>query len=93
MTKTYKKIEKVIEREEFVSCTCDRCGKELGEDYGNRGYDRREFTFTTGSTYEGGYTGDKKGWEIEDLCDECVEVLRELLVQNGFKIREIDEVW
>lgn len=90
MTTVYKKVEKVIEREEFVSCTCDRCGKELGEDYGNEHPDTREFTLR----FEKGYSGYGdtwgNGWEVQDLCDDCVGFLQTLLENNGIKTTRIE---
>lgn len=95
MTKGRKQVQITSYREVFSFCTCDWCGTDMEEHYGERGYDTRdmEISFTKGASYEGGYTGNKEGWRINDLCDPCVTKLKDLLVENGIKLEEIDDVW
>jgi hypothetical protein len=94
MTTIYKQVREVKEviKEEFVSRVCDGCGKELPKDYGRKDYSTRDFEFTSGYSYPGP-SGNKEGWRIDDLCDECVERLRKLLVENGFHITLVDRDW
>jgi hypothetical protein len=56
-------------------------------------YGTREFTleFTTGCAFPEG--GDKHGWCVPDLCDECVPKLLTLLEAEGIVIAEIEEYW
>ena len=88
MTTTYKTELKTIEQKVFVSCICDWCGKSLPDHYGRKDDKTREFEFVTGYSYSDDCGGN--GWYIEDLCDECVEKLRNLLVESGIKITGID---
>ncbi len=73
------------EKEVVVGQNCDRCGKDIPEE---PLYSRRDFTleFLEGSSYPTGT--DLSGWELPDCCDECVVVLKELLLANGFKVVE-----
>lgn len=75
------------EKEVVVGQNCDRCGKDIPE---SKGYDRRDFTleFLEGTSYPSGT--DLSGWELPDCCDECVVVLKELLVANGFKVVPVE---
>ena len=76
------------EKEVVVGQNCDRCGKDVPEPPGS--YSRRDFTleFLEGSSYPEGT--DLTGWELPDCCDECVAVLKELLLANGFKVRDAE---
>jgi hypothetical protein len=96
MTSIYKEVREIKEvvREEFVTCICDGCGRDLEKYYGQKGYNTRNFEleYTSGTSYPGP-SGNEEGWKIEDLCDECVERLRKLLVDNGFQITLVDRDW
>ena len=74
---------------------CNGCGFEMPEDFGNIGYDRRDFTlrFEKGSVYEDGNTGNREGWDVPYLCDPCVVRLRALVESAGFKVVEFDDTW
>ena len=83
-TVTYTKVvqEKVM---------CDRCQAEFDPDpccYSTREF---ELEFTEGTSYPD--SGDKTGWEVEDLCDDYVKFLKELLIDNGFTITPIERSW
>ena len=32
------------------------------------------------------------GWQVQDLCDNCVDRLRSLLVEQGINVAKVDEV-
>ncbi len=79
------------ESEVVVGQNCDRCGVDVPSPKGHR---RRDFTleFLEGSTYPSGDT-DLEGWELEDCCDDCAAFLKELLVTNGFKLKNVQRNW
>lgn len=79
-----------VTRRRLIKTTCDRCNAEIpGESlYGLREFD---LSFSKGSSYPSG--GRKQGWEVEDLCDECIKWLHELLIENGVKITKTDVDW
>jgi len=88
MTTIYKKEQKTVEINAFVSCACDWCAKPMPDHYGCGEHKTREFEFTTGYSYPDDWGGT--GWCIEDLCDECVQRLKDVLIKSGINIREID---
>jgi hypothetical protein len=84
MTSHYKTEKKTRFVEVLVNVTCDRCGKEIEEPKDT--YAAREFTL---EFLEGHYwpdCPDMYGWEVADLCDECVEELRKLLEEHGYNV-------
>ncbi len=89
----YKKYTetKTVTRCEFIKTTCDKCGEELPHE---GSHDTREFYFgyNKGESYgdDGGY---KKGWMVEDLCNSCIEWLKDMLIKNNVTLREIDQDW
>lgn len=82
---TEKKI-----RRDFLYMTCDWCGKKFSDP---TGYDEREFElkFLKGFGYPEG--GQLEGWEVHDLCDDCVERLRVMLVSAGVKVSKKEVDW
>jgi len=81
---------RTIERKYVIAEFCDWCGKRIAT--GDM-YETREFRilFSVGDSFpEGGY---KKGWQVEDLCDDCVANLRTLLEDAGIKIKPIEVDW
>lgn len=72
-------------------CVCDWCGKESGEDFlpdeiGRSFTSECQFYESIGTySYDGSF-----GWQIEDLCMDCIEKLKKLLEDNGIKISEVD---
>lgn len=63
---------------------CDRCGADIPKD---RGYERREFVmcFAVGTHYpEGAFVRD--GWQVQDCCDGCAELVRAFLESQGFTL-------
>jgi len=93
MTKHYEEyLETVIQtKRRYVNTTCDNCGEEIS--YAGM-YNTREFNleFTKGTSYpeEGGH---KIGWAVEDLCDTCVEWLKNILLKNDVIICKVDIDW
>lgn len=90
MTVVYRKVSNIttVTTSEFVSRDCDWCGCSLPEKYGNEDCRTREFQFTSGYSFPGDASGT--GWYISDLCDDCVDKLRDVLVSVGIKLTEID---
>ncbi len=88
----YNKITetKTVTRRELVKVTCDKCNTEIPDE---GSYDLREFdlSFAEGSSYPDG--GKKEGWEVEDLCNPCIEWLKNLLIENNVKITKVDVNW
>jgi hypothetical protein len=90
MTEHYETHEKTVQSYKLVKTTCDKCGEEIEDCLG---YDVRDFelSFSEGEAYPDG--GHRVGWEVNDLCNNCVEWLKKLLVTNGVKVNEIDFGW
>lgn len=82
---------KTVIRHRLIKTTCDRCNNEIPSE---SSYDFREFdlSFAEGTSYPEG-SGDKKGWEVEDLCNLCIDFLHGLLIESGFKVTEIEMDW
>ena len=81
-----KEVKEVVTRK-LVKTVCDRCGAEIPE---VTSHVVRELTleFKVGYSYPDDWGG--KVWEVEDLCDDCIGFLKNLLLQNGFKLNEYD---
>jgi hypothetical protein len=80
-----------VERTRLLKTVCDRCGGEV-EALGYHETREFELGYTSGKNHgtDGGY---KEGWAVSDLCDECVCVLYDLLITNGFKITDVGTDW
>jgi hypothetical protein len=91
MTVEYREEERKRTEQVAVSRMCDGCG--AGMDLCPGSYRSRSFTleFTFGYTFP--ESGDKQGWCVPDLCNECVAKLRVLLEAQGIAIKEIEEYW
>ena len=65
---------------------CDRCDNSIPWNTG--AYDLNEFklSYIVGSDYPEGQFGTK--WEVEDLCDDCIDHLKDVLLAEGFKVKE-----
>ena len=74
---------RTVEDSRIIKVLCDRCGSELPKP---RHHCTRELqiTFATGFSYPDSIS--KQGWQVEDLCDDCVSWLRSLLEANGVKV-------
>lgn len=91
MTTHYKRTKISYFKDVEDYCTCDKCGCII-EPKNETNYDHREFMlqFLDGYLWPDGPC--LSGWEVPDLCDGCVEKLRKLLEQNGYKVvkKEVD---
>lgn len=83
------KVERV-KKQYLDRVTCDRCGSVVPEEETG---DRREFNlrFAKGYGYPDG--GSLEGWQVSDLCDDCVAILKDLLNQNGFTVSNYEIDW
>ena len=95
MTTRYIRVEEHVMRNRFQSRTCDWCGIEMGENYGQEcdSGGERDFSlhFRQGNTYPG--SGYMAGWCVPDLCDSCVAKLKRLLEDNGIKVVASEVDW
>ena len=91
MTRAYKEVEETYTKRELYSVECDWCGKKPEPE--REGYFTRDWAleYTTGNTYPSG--GYEEGWQVEDLCDACVEKLRALLVDAGLNVTKVAVDW
>jgi hypothetical protein len=90
VTTTYREevITQIVKR--VVAVYCDGCGEEIPELYT---YDEREVKlwYAKGSAYPDG--GHLYGWQVEDLCDACVEKLERLVRDAGFNVTPYEVDW
>lgn len=88
--KHYEEYEVTETREKLVKVTCDKCGEEIPK-IGI--YRSREFTleFKAGNSYPSG--GYMTGWEVADLCDDCVPWLKDVLESNGVTLSPVEIDW
>ena len=80
----------IVTQTRVIETTCDWCGVDIKQ-AGH--YDIREFTleFAQGEAYSCG--GSKEGWQVEDLCDGCIDKLRDLLESNGVRVSVLEVDW
>jgi len=90
MTRAYKSVSEMRERRQLVEITCYWCSAEVER---LRGYDDAEKTlrFAWGRSFPDG--GHLQGWQVEDLCQECIAKLKALLIDNGLNVTEYDVDW
>lgn len=102
MARTTETYQEAVARERIVSRTCDWCGQDMpfpkngtlwGTDrsYYGGGWSTRywELKYTKGENYP--ETSWANGWEVQDLCDPCIERLRQLLLDAGIRLTEVEE--
>lgn len=90
MTTEYREEEYTAKRKIEVRTYCDRCGKDVIE---KRHCNTREFAlyFAEGNEYGGEYPSrDVEGFQVKDLCDDCITFLRQVLIGNGFNLSKPD---
>lgn len=89
--KTYKRWAETVERQSVESVTCDWCGRPVGEP--PHRFRVRIFTlsFESGDVFPEGCSTE--GWEVQDLCDDCIVRLRSLLEQNGVRVVPTEKDW
>ena len=93
MTKKWRRTVLKEKRDILARIICDRCGKDIPLprrlDAGEIEIRELELSFYEGSNWpEEGL--NVTGWAVHDLCDECLALLREWLVANGFNVQEYD---
>lgn len=88
--KKYETQQVITTHSQIVGTFCDWCGAAIPD---LSLFDRREFTlsFATGENYPEG--GHEEGWQVEDLCDSCIEKLRLLLLDAGVTITSVEGCW
>ena len=90
MASEYETIEKTVKRQKLIRCTCDWCHDDISE-VGGIGVREFSLEFSTGSSYpDGGY---QEGWQVEDLCDDCVVKLRAALEGLGVSVTKLEIDW
>ena len=92
MATEYETIEKTVKSQKLIRRTCDWCQGDMSED-DMGAFDVREFSleFSSGYAYpEGGFS---EGWQVEDLCDDCVAKLRAMLEGAGVSVTKLEVDW
>lgn len=91
MARETEKVTVTYEKEIITRVFCDWCRAER---HTAKGHSEREYclSFTVGVNYghDGGWS---KGWEVEDLCDDCVYKLKALLEENGVTVKPVESDW
>ncbi len=82
-----KEVEHTTTRTKVLYVTCDRCEEEFVLDNSMSNNEEFELNFVTMSGTGIYLTG--AGWEVEDLCKDCIKWLRELLENEGVRISEV----
>lgn len=90
MTDIVETYEETVTRPYVVKTVCDKCGCEVDD---GKSHDTRDFEleFTTGKNYPD--CGYQEGWQVPDLCNDCVGWLKTVLQDNGVTIKEIERDW
>lgn len=86
--KTYTTMQKTYTESTLIRITSDRCGKDIPLPSPERGFIDSTVCFEVGKPLGKDKTA-VTGWCVEDVCAGCAEVLREILVENGFKVTEL----
>lgn len=87
MTTVYEEYEELVVKYREVKTTCDRCGVVIPDLGANDSLDF-ELKYVKGESHPDDWSGS--GWCVEDLCDACMVLLKELLEANGFKLTSIE---
>ena len=92
MATEYETIEKTVTGKKLIRRTCDWCQGDMSED-DMGAFDVREFSleFSEGYSCPGG--GSREGWQVEDLCDDCVVKLRAALEGMGVSVTKLEVDW
>lgn len=87
MTTEYEEYQELVTKYRELRTVCDRCGVVIPEP---DTYDTLDFDLrcVKGHSYSNDSGGS--GWCVEDLCDDCVEILKTLLKQYSFKLSIIE---
>lgn len=100
MATVYEDYKKVVTRSRMISKSCDWCRDEMPVHPG----DDEEMDFTsfeditvdavvTERNDEAWSSGHDVGWKVEDLCPACGERLKQLLLNQGVRITEVNRKW
>lgn len=97
--RVYKKVTYSLERLEVETIHCDWCAKNITKeieqatafDGWSTGIREFRLEFVKGHSHRDG--GLQAGWEVTDLCDDCVGKLRELLTQAGIAVSPTEIDW
>ena len=89
MSRKYTRYTEKVERKRIISVICDRCGATIP---GPGIYEVREFRLEFSIGYSYPDSGNREGWEVEDLCDACVEWLH-LLLREEVIISKLEVDW
>ncbi len=88
MTIIYEDYAEEVKKRKFVKRICDRCTAEIDNHFGrqrSRYFSLMFFKQMTLDSYNSRY---EEGWEVEDLCDDCVKLLKVWLLENKVKMQE-----
>lgn len=94
MTRVIEKYQKLETRYRTIEVICDRCEVQMTVPE-PQSRNLREFELIFAEGWESGYGGGgyKSGWQVEDLCDNCVRDLRKILENRGFKVKPYEVDW
>ena len=83
--RTFDRYEETVTRSKLTGIFCDRCGVKISTE---NHWEVNDFQLEriTGFRYPEGGSGEI--WEIEDLCDPCIDALLVLLKTWGATIKE-----
>lgn len=84
-TESYTEITEVV-KVKHIATICDWCGDEI-KSPGWMQFRELDIRFSKG--WHGSHACGE-GWEVEDLCDKCIDKLRKLLEDNGITIKDLD---
>lgn len=89
----YENVEITYNKQIVVDSYCNWCRRSLGVAYGNRDYAVREFrlSFSEGNSFP--ESGQQVGWEVSDLCDDCLAKLKQWLSDQGVEIEPTEVDW
>jgi tryptophan synthase alpha subunit len=78
MTRIVEKYKEEIEREKTTDIICDWCGRST------KGYGEKPYELTIRHHETWGYDG----FVVPDLCKECAEKLKNIIIAMGIKVKE-----
>ena len=89
--KQYEMKEVTREQKELVNVTCDWCGIVSDEPFlGDSLLSSEWFCLSYEESSGEGNDYSNSGWDVEDLCHDCIDKLKVLLEENGVTVAEID---
>lgn len=79
-----------VQREYVIAEFCDWCGVRIPLP---KGIDVRELEISFSAGYSTRDGGMRQGWQVEDLCDDCVAKLRTMLENAGINVKPTEVDW